>query len=89
MIEGQQMRGVIMAEEEELAAAEMAEKRAGAGAGIDLMAEAEAVVEAVEDVATTVEEEPSGQVAMPSEGSEVEVEVTPEAPAEESEDDKE
>ncbi len=58
VIEGQQMRGVIMAEEEELAQAAMAEKRPAAGVSVTLMgegaldSEAEALVtEATEEVA--------------------------------------
>jgi len=52
VIEGQQMRGVIMAEQEELAAAAMAEKRAAAGAGVELMAEAAPAVEAADEGAS-------------------------------------
>jgi len=61
VIEGQQMRGVIMAEEEGLAAAEMSEKRAAAGAGIDLMAEAAPQVEE----AAVPSEEPAEELDEP------------------------
>jgi small subunit ribosomal protein S2 len=75
VIEGQQMRGVIMAEEEELAAAEMAEKRAAAGAGVDLMAAAESDAEAAAEV-------PSEESVAPSEEPEPEPESEPEETSE-------
>ncbi len=81
VIEGQQMRGVIMAEEEGLAAAAMAEKRAAAGAGIDLMAEAAPVAE-------SVDEGLSADTLAESEASEEEADVAPEAPTAEPEADE-
>jgi small subunit ribosomal protein S2 len=81
VIEGQQMRGVIMAEEEGLAAAAMAEKRAAAGAGVELMAEAAPAVE-------SVDEGLNEEAVAESEGPEVEAEGVPEAPSAEPEADE-
>lgn len=59
VIEGQQMRGVIMAEEEELAQAAMAEKRPAAGAAVTLMAEG-----VLENEAEALESEATEEVAV-------------------------
>jgi small subunit ribosomal protein S2 len=82
VIEGQQMRGVIMAEEDQFAAAAMAEVPADAPAAVDLTAE-EAPVE--EDA----DGELSGEADAPVEGPPVEEEGVPEAPAPEPEADEE
>ena len=44
IMEGQQMRGVVMAEQEQMAAPEMAEKRAAVGVGAEIVAEKPAEV---------------------------------------------
>ena len=82
VIEGQQMRGVIMAEQEELAAAAMAEKRAAAGAGVELMAEAALAVEAADEGASE-ESVTARQVLEPD------AEVEAEAPTAQPEADEE
>ena len=59
VMEGQQMRGVIMAEEEQAAEAAMAEKRPAVGVGATLMAE-ELQAQAAEGLETAEEAEAAG-----------------------------
>jgi small subunit ribosomal protein S2 len=67
VIEGQQMRGVIMAEEEELAQAAMAEKRPAAGAAVALMAEGALDSEAETPETEATEEEAVAEQAAAGE----------------------